>query len=176
MSLASPPVVGTVLAPSGQTNVEYESWTASILQTLMSPSLGIANPTVRPLRANDLNSTYYEEFYNFSFTTAGTNQVVTSAAFSTQTGKAYCIYGYQDLTPGTKSITGIQVNINGKNVPLQNIPLTHAWTDTNAEVYFSPIYALQPNQALAVYVNGVVSSATVSFRILGFIVETGGNR
>ncbi len=171
-----PPIQGTFLAPSGETNPAFEAWTNQISQTLNTVA-GIASPKIRPLRANDLNTSYNDIFNGFTMSaTANAASAWTSAGFTTATGKAYAIFGVQDLTAGTKSVTGLQVVVNGVNIPLQNIPLTHGWSDSNGEVYFSPIYALQPNQGLAVNVYGFTASATVSLRLIGYVVETGGNR
>lgn len=172
----APPIQGTFIAPSGQTNSMFDSWTTQIGFTLNNVA-GIPSPRIRPIRANDLNTSYNDIFNSFTMSsTANAASALTSAGFTTATGKAYAIYGFQDLTSGTKSVTGLQVVVNGVNIPLQNIPLTHGWTDTNGEVYFSPIYALQPNQSLAVNVYGFTASATVTVRLIGYIVETGGNR
>lgn len=156
-----------------------DGWKQQALMTLSNNSAqtGIFQPIIRPLRANDLNTSYDDIFNSFTMSSTANNaSAVTSSGFTTATGKAYAILGFRDLTAGTKSVTGLQVVVNGKNIPLQNIPVAEVQTNEESAVYFSPIYALQPNQSLTVNLYGYTASASVNVQIIGFIAESGGNR
>lgn len=149
---------------------------AQAIAAVTNPSLGIANAQVRPLRANDLNTAFGDVFYNFTMNaTPGSPSPLTSSGFTTATGKAYAFYGLRDLTPGTKTVTGLKFTVNGKDIPLQPIPLTANWTNLTNTTYFNVVKALQPNQSLVVNLYGVVASSTVSVQLIGYIAESGGN-
>jgi hypothetical protein len=166
------PALGTITALSR--DPEPDVWKNQAFLELSRAN--IASAVVRPLRANDLNTSYGDIFNGFTMNaTAGNASVLTSASFATAVGKAYAIYGFRDLTPGTKSVTGLQANVNGKAVPLQPVPVVGADVDENGSIYFSPIYALQPNQTFTVQIFGTVASAVVTVQLIGFIAEAGGN-
>jgi len=126
-------------------------------------SIGPAAPIeVRPFIYSDVNLT--SDFFNYSVN-AGVNALL-PASFQIPQGRAYAFYGFMDLTAGTKSLTYLQVTLNGTNYPLSPLPIYKAWTDEQNTVYFSPIKATAPSASMQINLWSNAAQ-TVSFQLLG---------
>ncbi|MGC9116541.1 MAG: hypothetical protein ACP5ID_02875 [Conexivisphaera sp.] len=121
---------------------------------------------VRPIWYTDLNSSATADPFIGYTASAGANAIVSN--FKVQSGFAYAFYGLRDLTPGTKYISGIQMNYQGVNKPLSPLPLYEAWVDERNTAYFSPLKALKQNTTLTINLFST-AAATVSFQLIGLL-------
>jgi len=135
---------------------------------------GFSNIYIRQLIYSDfnLNHDFIEDFT----VSAGTNALLPST-FEIHRGKVFAFYGFRDLTPGTKALNYLQLELGRKlsgkiisktMMPSSPIPLYGAWTDSENTVYFTPIIVKPPYNSMQIYLTST-STCKVKFQLIGLV-------